>query len=75
MKQRRVTSLVESATNIVVGFALNTILNYYLLRLFGLFPSWGDSTGLALIFTAVSLVRTYGIRRGFEHLRVTGMMP
>jgi hypothetical protein len=59
-------SLVESFANIVVGILISAITNAIVLPLFGFSPSWGQLAGITAIFTVVSLVRSYALRRVFE---------
>jgi hypothetical protein len=43
--QTRMASLRESAMNIVVGFGIQWVANYFVLPLFGLHPSIADLFG------------------------------
>jgi hypothetical protein len=58
MKQSRLMSLVESLANVLVGYGVAVATQMVVFPLFG------------LIFTAVSIVRSYALRRSFEALRV-----
>src|SRR5215469_12708171 len=69
LTQSRTMSLVESATNIVVGFAIATVANLTVLPLFGLHPTLSDSVEISLIYTALSLVRSYTLRRFFNSVK------
>lgn len=71
MKQSRSMSLVESATNIVVGFVVATITNQIVLPLFGIAITLTKNMEITVIFTAVSLIRSYTLRRFFNSLKGT----
>jgi len=58
MKQSRLMSLAESLANVLVGYGVAMVTQMLVFPLFG------------LIFTAVSIVRSYALRRGFEALLV-----
>jgi hypothetical protein len=59
-------SLVEAATNVVVGYALAVVTQIAVFPWFGLQPSLGENLTLGGVFTAISLVRGYALRRLFE---------
>jgi hypothetical protein len=69
LKQSRIMSLVESLTNILVGYALAVATQLAILPLVGVHLSMGENLGVALAFTLVSLARSYALRRVFEGLR------
>ena len=64
--QTRIMSLVESVANIIVGFAVAVITQLLVFPLFGLAASLSDNLTIGLIFTAVSLCRSYALRRLFN---------
>ena len=66
MSQSRRSSLAESVTNIAVGYAVNFIANLLVLPLFGFDVTVTQNLGLGAIYTVVSLVRSYGLRRWFN---------
>jgi hypothetical protein len=75
MKQRRGTSLIESILNCVIGVGVATVGQIIIFPFFGIHVSLFDTGLIALIFTGISIVRSYALRRLFEYLRVTGIMP
>jgi hypothetical protein len=75
MKQRRGTSLLESILNCVIGVGVAIVGQIIVFPLFGIHISLFDTGLIAVIFTGVSIVRSYALRRLFEWLRVTGIMP
>ena len=64
--QTRIMSLVESVANIIVGFAVAVITQLLVFPLFGLAASLSDNLIIGLIFTVVSLCRSYALRRLFN---------
>ena len=70
MKQSRLMSLVESLANVLVGYGVAVATQMVVFPLFGLAVTVSDNLLIGLIFTAVSIVRSYALRRGFEALRV-----
>jgi len=70
MKQSRLMSLVEAATNVVVGYGIAVATQLVVFPWFGLPARVADALAIGLIFMAVSLVRGYALRRVFEALRV-----
>jgi hypothetical protein len=72
MKQSRTMSLAEAGTNVVVGFLLALATQLGAFPLFGLRVSLTDNVLIGGIFTAVSLVRSFILRRLFEAIRVRG---
>jgi hypothetical protein len=70
MKQSRLRSLVESLVNVLVGYGVAVATQMAVFPLFGLAVTVTENLLIGLIFTAVSIVRSYALRRGFEALRV-----
>ena len=70
MKQSRAMSLVEAVTNVLIGYGVAVATQMLVFPLFGFEASLQDNLAIGLVFTAVSLVRSYLLRRAFEALRV-----
>ena len=70
MKQSRLMSLVESLVNVLVGYGVAVATQMAVFPLFGLAVTVIENLLIGLIFTFVSIVRSYALRRGFEALRV-----
>ena len=66
MSQSRRMSLAESMANIVVGYGVAVLTQIAVFPLFGLRASLSANLGIGLIFTAVSLARSYALRRLFN---------
>jgi len=69
MTQSRRMSLVEAATNVIVGYALAVGMQIVVFPVFGIHIALGDQLAIGLAFTSVSVVRGYVLRRLFERLR------
>lgn len=65
MQSRRV-SLLEAVTNVIVGYLLAVATQLIVFPLFDVALPIGDNLVLAFVFTVISLVRTYALRRAFE---------
>ena len=66
MNQSRLSSLYEAIANIVIGFAINFVANLVILPLVGFHITLGQNFYIGLLYTGVSLVRSYAIRRWFN---------
>jgi hypothetical protein len=63
-------SLVEATTNVAVGFGVAVLAQIAVFPLFGLHVGFADNLMIAAIFTAISIARSYVLRRIFEAIRV-----
>ena len=70
MKQSRLMSLVESLANVLVGYVVAVVTQMAVFPLFSLAVTVTENLLIGLIFTVVSIVRSYTLRRSFEALRV-----
>lgn len=73
--QTKLGSFVEAWANIAVGFSINFCANLLVLPLFGFNVHAGQAFGIGLIFTAISLARSYVIRRYFNGLHFFHAKP
>jgi hypothetical protein len=64
-------SFVEAITNVGVGFLLAILTQWAVFPLMGLQVSVSDSIVIGAVFTAVSIVRTFTLRRLFEAIRAS----
>jgi len=69
MTQSRLASLTESCANIAVGLAVSVVANILVLPHYGCSRTWGDAVEIGAIYTAISLVRGYVLRRTFNYIR------
>jgi hypothetical protein len=67
--QSRGMSLIEAVTNVAVGYVLAVATQIIVFPWFGLRPSIGESLALGGVFVGISLLRSYALRRLFEHWR------
>jgi hypothetical protein len=70
MSQSRAMSLVESIANVLAGFGVATATQSAIFPLFGLRTTLAENLVMGAIFTVVSIVRSYCLRRAFERIRV-----
>lgn len=66
MSQSRIMSGVESVANVAVGYGVAVGTQIVVFPWFGLEASLGDTMAIGAIFTIVSLVRSYALRRVFN---------
>jgi len=74
MKQSRAMSLVEAVANVVVGYGVAVVTQILIFPIFGLHTTLAQNLKLGLIFTIVSIGRSYALRRLFEAI-ATGLTP
>ena len=70
MKQTRLMSLIEAITNVVVGYGLAVVTQMLVFPVFGLHTTLAQNLKMGLIFTGISLIRSFALRRLFEAVRV-----
>ena len=70
--QKRIHSLIESLTNIAIGYGIAVTAQVMILPLFGLNTSVSNNCKIAGCFTVISIIRTYTIRRWFNKITFTG---
>ena len=70
MRQSRRMSLVEAITNVVVGYGIAVLAQIMVFPLFGLHVALADNMTMGALFTVLSLVRSYSLRRVFETIRL-----
>ena len=67
MTQSRLHSAIESITNVVVGYGVAVGTQVAVFPLFGLTATLRQNMAMGAVFTIVSLVRSYLLRRVFNH--------
>jgi len=70
MRQSRRMSLLESLTNVAIGYGVAVTTQIVVFPLFGLEVSLSDNLAIGGLFTLVSIARSYAVRRLFEAIRV-----
>lgn len=68
--QSRWMSILESVTNVVVGYCLAVLTQVLVFPLFELKISLGENLGIGAIFTVISLLRSFALRRLFNRVGV-----
>lgn len=66
MNQTRLGSLIEVCINTAIGFAINWVANMFVMPLYGFEITGGQAFTMGLIFTVISVARSYIIRRWFN---------
>jgi len=66
MTQTRLGSLIEAIINVIIGFGINFTANMMIFPLFGFHITPGANLALGLIYTVISVVRSYAVRRWFN---------
>ncbi|QBR35421.1 hypothetical protein ETW23_03960 [Leisingera sp. NJS201] len=64
--QSRRGSLLEALANVVLGWGVAVLANLAVLPAFGLPVTPGQAAGIGAAFSAISLCRSYVLRRIFE---------
>jgi hypothetical protein len=63
-------SMAESLTNVAVGYGVAVSAQIMVFPLFGLDVALVDNLAIGAIFTGISIVRSFTLRRVFEEIRV-----
>ena len=64
-------SMLEAWTNIAIGFGINWIANLVILPLAGLPVTAGEAFQIGVIFTSISVVRSFMIRRWYNYRQLS----
>ena len=66
MSQSRRWSFFESCVNVAVGYGVAVLAQVLVFPLFGIRVSLADNLLIGVVFTLVSLARSYALRRVFN---------
>ena len=66
MSQTRLSSFIEAIINVAIGFVINFTANMFIFPLFGFHITPGANLLMGLIYTLISVVRSYAVRRWFN---------
>ena len=66
MTQSRKHSAIESITNVIVGYGISVLAQIVIFPIFGLNVPLSTNLAMGALFTVVSLVRSYCLRRLFN---------
>lgn len=70
--QSKLGSLAEAFTNILIGITIGFLSNIIVLPAFGYAVTLSDGMLISLVFTGISLVRSYVVRRVFNKYNFFG---
>ncbi len=64
-------SLTESVINVLIGLVINVTAQHYVFPIFGIYIGWDKNLAIAGIFTVISIIRSFALRRAFNwwHIR------
>lgn len=66
MNQTRVGSLIETLFNVAIGLAVSIVANALVFPRFDFHPSVTQNISISVIYTVISIVRSYIVRRWFN---------
>jgi hypothetical protein len=67
MKQTKKQSFTEAITNTFIGFIISLAATFIVFPLFGIQTTVLDNIGITIFYTAISIIRSYVIRRWFNN--------
>lgn len=70
--QRKSHSILESIVNTIVGFGINFTANMLIFPLFGFHISPAANFLMGMIYTGISIARSYVLRRVFNGIMIKG---
>lgn len=70
--QRRLHSFIEACLNTGLGFGISVLAGVFVYPLFGVSFSVIELTGITAIFTVISILRGYIVRRLFNWMHIKG---
>lgn len=66
MEQSKTGSLIEATVNVLIGFGVALLSQILVFPLFGIDVPFSTNLGIGAWFTAISIARSYVIRRWFN---------
>lgn len=66
MNQTRLGSFIEACINVVIGYTINFCANLLILPMIGFHITVGQNLFIGLLYTVISVARSYVIRRWFN---------
>lgn len=67
MTQTRLQSFIEAWVNVAIGFSINFVANFAILPLIGFHISASQNLFIGVLYTIISVTRSYVIRRWFNY--------
>lgn len=68
--QSKRASLAEAFVNVAIGYGISVGANMIVLPAFGYQVNVAQAAGMGLVFTVISIVRSYALRRVFNWLHI-----
>jgi hypothetical protein len=75
IKQTKKASIIETVLNTAIGYGVALTSQLVVFPMVGIYVAFSTNILIGAIFTIISIVRGFFVRRLFEHLRVTGFLP
>jgi hypothetical protein len=69
MTQSKTMSAIESVANVAIGYGVAITTQVFVFPLFDINATTSDHLAIGAIFTVVSLIRSYVLRRFFNRIR------
>jgi hypothetical protein len=70
MKQSRAMSMIEAVANVVVGYGVAVATQILIFPVFGLHTTLVQNLKMGAVFSAISIARSFVLRRIFEAIRM-----
>jgi hypothetical protein len=67
MSQTRLGSFIEACINVLIGFWINFAANLLILPLIGFHITVSQNLFIGILYTLISIARSYCIRRWFNY--------
>ena len=67
-------SLIETCTGTAIGYSVAVLTQLLVLPMFDLHVTFGENLVIAAVFTIISLIRGYWVRRLFNWLHMKGVL-
>lgn len=68
MSQTKRHSLIEALFNVLIGYGISCAANMVVMPMYGYQISTSEAMSMGLIFTVISIVRSYALRRLFNRI-------
>jgi hypothetical protein len=69
VSQTKKGSAIETVASTAIGFGVSYVANIIILPLYGYQVTHGDAFGMSIIFTVLSLIRGFYVRRMFNSIK------
>jgi acid phosphatase family membrane protein YuiD len=68
--QTKLNSFIEASSGTAIGFVISLLIYQFVISPMHLPPGWSSSVIVTVIYTVVSVVRSYVVRRWFNRSAV-----